>query len=478
MGIEKLFETVDARYGRMMSFANDIGAVSQSLQTYGEWAENELGFMKALIPQGATVVDVGAYIGTHTLAFAHFVGPEGKVISIEPQDESFALLKRNVAANCLTNVQLEHAAAADHTGTLYTARLHITEKQSFGSVALPRSHGPRVGVSAGQKQQRDDLVSVKVITIDSLRLGSCALMKIDVEGFEDLVISGAQQTIKRLSPIIYAECNSVANGVKTFEIMRGFGYEVRMHVVDAFNQDNFLGVEKNIFGSARETALVGASSVRLTCVDKIKLKPYELILKIECADDLVLGMLSKPQYTGEVLQVSAAARSGGEEWVRENKSVRSERDEARRLAHQALEEAQQARQEAAASRGETEMATCERDEARQLAHQALEEAQQARQEAATSRGETEMATRGRDEARQLAQQAQHEAAASRAQMEAAMLQARLAREAADQAETNLVRASAEVAQLGQTLSAMQASRSWRITKPLRIVRSIFRRRGE
>src|SRR2546428_7070432 len=130
MSRENLFQTVDARYGRMMFFANDIGAVSQSLQTYGEWAENELGFMKVLIPRGATVVDVGAYIGTHTLAFAHFAGPDGRVISIEPQDESFALLKRNVAANRLTNVQLDHAAAADHAAALYTSPIPITEKES------------------------------------------------------------------------------------------------------------------------------------------------------------------------------------------------------------------------------------------------------------------------------------------------------------------------------------------------------------
>ena len=155
MSVESLFRTVDSRYGHMTFFANDIGAVSQSLQTYGEWAENELDFMKALIRPGATVVDVGAYIGTHTLAFARFVGLKGRVISIEPQDESFALLQRNVSANRLTNVRMEHAAAADHVGTLHASPVHITAKESFGSAALQRFDVTLAGIPSEQNGKQE-----------------------------------------------------------------------------------------------------------------------------------------------------------------------------------------------------------------------------------------------------------------------------------------------------------------------------------
>ena len=74
---DPLFRTIDARYGRMTFFANDIGAASGSLAIYGEWAENEIGFVKTFIAVGETVVDVGAYIGTHTLAFSHSLGRRG-----------------------------------------------------------------------------------------------------------------------------------------------------------------------------------------------------------------------------------------------------------------------------------------------------------------------------------------------------------------------------------------------------------------
>lgn len=123
----------------MTFFANDIGAASRSLAIYGEWAENEIGLVKTFIAVGETVVDVGAYIGTHTLAFSRFVGPEGAVLSLEAQTETFELLKRNVAANRISNVQPENAVVSDHIGELTIPVIDISREDSFGSASL-RGH--------------------------------------------------------------------------------------------------------------------------------------------------------------------------------------------------------------------------------------------------------------------------------------------------------------------------------------------------
>ena len=153
-------------------------------------------------------------------------------------------------------------------------------------------------------------------TIDSLGLVRCDLIKVDAEGVEDLVIRGAIETIRRTSPVIYAECNSVADGLKTFNLLSGLGYDVRMHVVDAFNADNFLHNADNVFGQAREVALVGAAGEWLAKLDTISPRSCELLLAVETADDLVLGMLNKVQYFEEILRGSAAGRTGGDVWLR------------------------------------------------------------------------------------------------------------------------------------------------------------------
>jgi radical SAM superfamily enzyme with C-terminal helix-hairpin-helix motif len=109
---DDLLETVNSRYGQVTFFANDTGAITDSLRKYGEWAENELSFMLSMVREGDTIIDVGAYIGTHALAFARHLGEAGLVVSIEAQTSSFEVLSRNIAANGLKQVRLEHAVAS------------------------------------------------------------------------------------------------------------------------------------------------------------------------------------------------------------------------------------------------------------------------------------------------------------------------------------------------------------------------------
>jgi Protein-L-isoaspartate(D-aspartate) O-methyltransferase (PCMT) len=89
------FSWLDARYGRIAVPDGDTGPIGTSLRLYGEWAEHEIRFLLNFIEPGCCVIDIGAYIGTHTLAFAKAVGPNGTVISIEAQDVIFRLLKTN-----------------------------------------------------------------------------------------------------------------------------------------------------------------------------------------------------------------------------------------------------------------------------------------------------------------------------------------------------------------------------------------------
>ena len=79
---------------------------------------------------------------------------------------------------------------------------------------------------------------IETITIDSLNLESCDYMKIDVEGFEPLVLIGAEQTIKKFKPTILFESNhkviskemaekfGLSYPVETsFDILKSYGYK-------------------------------------------------------------------------------------------------------------------------------------------------------------------------------------------------------------------------------------------------------------
>lgn len=121
-----------------------------------------------------------------------------------------------------------------------------------------------------------------------MKLDRCALIKIDAEGLEHEIIRGAEETIGRLGPAIYAECNTVDGGIKTVALLRGLGYETRLHLVNAFNPKNFNCNDLDIFMGAREAAVIGLRRMAIDVLEAAHRAPNELLLKLDPADDLIL----------------------------------------------------------------------------------------------------------------------------------------------------------------------------------------------
>ena len=66
----------NCRHGLFMYSRNDA-FVGRGLDLYGEWCDFEIQPMPPRVKPGDTVIDVGANIGTHTVAFANMGGPAG-----------------------------------------------------------------------------------------------------------------------------------------------------------------------------------------------------------------------------------------------------------------------------------------------------------------------------------------------------------------------------------------------------------------
>ena len=160
------------RYGNMLYSVHDK-YIGRALDEYGEWAEDEMRLLSVLIKPGMAVVDVGANIGTHTVFFASAVGPEGSVVAIEPQRVVYQMLTANVALNSLLNVVTLHAACGAEPGTLRVPAMRYDQSANFGAVRLSET-------ANGE--------SVTVISLDTIGIEVCNLLKLDVEGAELAVL--------------------------------------------------------------------------------------------------------------------------------------------------------------------------------------------------------------------------------------------------------------------------------------------------
>ncbi len=198
----------ETRHGYMLYNPNDY--IGKVLDVYGEWSFAEIDILSKLLKPGSLVLDIGAYIGTHSLSFSRIIGIEGFVISFEPQRVAFEFLCANIALNNLLNVFPINAAVSDTKGELI---IPIVNPNSDSNTAALRISG----YSSGDR--------IHQITVDSLNLNRCNLMKIDVEGMEINVIKGAQNTIEKYRPILFLENNGFGDSKELIKQLLDLNYQ-------------------------------------------------------------------------------------------------------------------------------------------------------------------------------------------------------------------------------------------------------------
>lgn len=123
-------------------------------------------------------------MGDTAEVFAHRVGPDGKVISFEPNSDAARQID---PANALVHV----AGLSDKSGT---GVLAPTEPTWAGSNASGHRLVSNVDGNVG------DGMTVRLVALDDLALERCDVIKMDIEGSELDALEGARKTIRTHQP--------------------------------------------------------------------------------------------------------------------------------------------------------------------------------------------------------------------------------------------------------------------------------------
>lgn len=174
--------------------------------------EKQREFIRTVRPADV-VYDVGANVGFYTLLASTLVGSEGRVYSFEPLPRNLALLKRHVQLNQLKNVEIFDGAVSDKTGTAQFSTGEIPEM----------THLSPTGDIQVRTYQLDDLVSTG-------RLPPPRVMKVDVEGAEADVLSGARDLLQRHKPVVLLATHGAEVHRKCCDFLRKLGYD--LHPLD------------------------------------------------------------------------------------------------------------------------------------------------------------------------------------------------------------------------------------------------------
>lgn len=198
----------------------------------GQYDDFLFDYIAKLNLKDSLVLDIGAHIGYHSIYFSKIVGENGLVYAFEPNPFNIKRIKMNIKANeQIKNIRVKELAIADRDGEeIFVFSDKIENGASSGGFL--ETSDPLWDKDVYVKEAGFEKTKVKTITLDSLIDGNenkkISLLKIDVEGGENLVLKGGRKFIELFRPIIVLEVHSIYNMFEVLTILKELNYDCRL----------------------------------------------------------------------------------------------------------------------------------------------------------------------------------------------------------------------------------------------------------
>lgn len=176
-----------------------------------------------ILNEKSKVVEVGAYLGNHTIYFSKIIGCD--VISFEPTLNSYKVLNKNLELNNIDKATTVNKAISSICGKVKLEKINPD--------------------NPGANQYINSDAGIECCTLDTIINEKIDFIKIDVENMEDEVLNGCTNTINLYSPVIMIEI-----GKKNIKFMRKWIEDNKYEKIgiDVFKGNTWLlrkGAERN-----------------------------------------------------------------------------------------------------------------------------------------------------------------------------------------------------------------------------------------
>jgi FkbM family methyltransferase len=175
--------------------------------------EPELRYVSGLCEPGKIIVDVGAHVGTYTTA----CWPHAKICYAFEPHPAYAKRLKGLFSKLQDRVSVQEIALSDKTGDAV-----------FRSPSADPARSTIAPENRLSEFSEVDATYAEVRRLDDYKLSPVGFIKIDVEGHEEAVVSGASETIARDRPNLMIEIEERHNpgGLhRLSSTLRAWGYE-------------------------------------------------------------------------------------------------------------------------------------------------------------------------------------------------------------------------------------------------------------
>jgi FkbM family methyltransferase len=189
----------------------------------GEYEKKTMQLVKTFDISEGLIVNIGANIGFYSIQLANNF-PENKILAIEPNPEAYRFLSKNIAQNNLVDrIKLLNVCISDKEGQV-----------SFSIISGKPEYSSINGIVHNEVENEVK----EIIEVNSLTLGNAidgekiAMIFMDVEGAEQLVLQGSIDILGRNKPLIFCECNDLllkkfnSSSIELVNTLKNLGYTI------------------------------------------------------------------------------------------------------------------------------------------------------------------------------------------------------------------------------------------------------------
>jgi FkbM family methyltransferase len=201
-----------------------------------EWWDKELKLISPYLKQGDVAIDVGANLGFMSGILSTLTGASGQVYSFEPSPVAFPKLVEIMKANNFSTVSAYNMGCGK-------------EEQSMTLFCPPNSGHASLRPTTAVAQSALEKKIVPIVKLDDFlgpKLERLNFLKIDTEGYEDDVLYGATDILRRFHPVIYIELCSEYRSSSERAVRHlldlGYAFDREVDLNHSSNGDNFFAL--------------------------------------------------------------------------------------------------------------------------------------------------------------------------------------------------------------------------------------------
>lgn len=212
----------------------------------------QLAAFRSFVPANSVIYDVGANIGLYTRFFAACFDA-AQVVAFEPVPDNRRQLEKNVDLGKIGHrVTILPFALADADGE----QEFRVDDMSSASSTLSRVTG---GCAAQGREQYGFSPKVRLVAcrrldsiIADLKLPAPDVIKVDVEGAEDLLLLGATDCLRSQSPKLAIELHGADKAKAVFAILSDLHYRCAAKVSHRLDCSGYCLLNDSIVDAARD----------------------------------------------------------------------------------------------------------------------------------------------------------------------------------------------------------------------------------